>query len=137
MRATSLIEYIGLPRTCATCSRRDMDMRKEEEAIFSRPKTLVSVGRSTQIRMTGHIPTIPWASSAAGAVSASLLSLSNGDMEFVPYSTLTACSVVGLWFRGGAGWRIKPSTAAKMRTRRTVPGMLAHGALKAQLEGAA
>lgn len=70
----------------------------------------------------------------AGTVSASFLSLSNGDMIFVLYSTLMACSVVRWWLRGCVGWRIKPSTAAKMRTRRTIPGILLYGLLKAQLE---
>lgn len=44
-------------------------------------------------------------------------------MAFVLYSTLIACSVAGLWLRGGAGWRIRPSTAANINTRRTIPGI--------------
>ena|SRR6266480_887283 len=58
MKATSLIEYIGFPRICATCSRRDIEMRKEEDAIFSSPARL-SAMVAESVDGIRHIPTIP------------------------------------------------------------------------------
>lgn len=37
MMATSLIEYTGLPLIKATCSRLEIEMRKEEDATCSSP----------------------------------------------------------------------------------------------------
>jgi hypothetical protein len=50
-------------------------------------------------------------------------------MALVLYASFIACSVAGLWFRGGAGWSIKPSTAAKIKSFLTIPGIVDVGSV--------